>query len=65
MVTPKMSKKGLENVKPVVGEAVPYECPFREFRDNELQIDTWGLVRLGILESSCHYLLMNMRYIQN
>ncbi|CAH1645748.1 unnamed protein product [Spodoptera littoralis] len=38
-----MSKKGLENIKPAVGEAVPFECPFREFRDNELQIDSWGL----------------------
>ncbi|KAH9628653.1 hypothetical protein HF086_007858 [Spodoptera exigua] len=43
MVTPKMSRKALENMKPVVAEVVPFECPFREFRDNELQIDTWGL----------------------
>ncbi|KAL0892706.1 hypothetical protein ABMA27_014424 [Loxostege sticticalis] len=39
-----MSKKGVDPAKSMlVFEVDPTECPFREFRDNELQPEFWGL----------------------
>ena len=52
-----MSKKGLERAKSVMTSTVdPMECPFREFRDSELHIDTWGLVSLYDNPPSDHQL---------
>uniref|UniRef100_A0A2A4JLU7 Calpain catalytic domain-containing protein n=1 Tax=Heliothis virescens TaxID=7102 RepID=A0A2A4JLU7_HELVI len=40
-----MSRKTLDSSAKSTGfvEVDPLECPFREFRDNELQVDNWGL----------------------
>ncbi|KOB79347.1 Uncharacterized protein OBRU01_00506 [Operophtera brumata] len=47
-----MSKKGLPAGKKqeevlLVFEVDPTECPFREFRDTELNIELWGLENEG------------------
>lgn len=39
-----MTKKA-DTTKPILAiQSDPLECPFREFRDNELHSDAWGLV---------------------
>ncbi|XP_028028057.1 uncharacterized protein LOC114241421 [Bombyx mandarina] len=38
-----MSKKSVEVTKIIVYDVDPYQCPFREFRDNELQPELWGM----------------------
>lgn len=49
VITANMSRKTLDNfVKTnLVAEVDPLECPFREFRDNELHADAWGLVDIN------------------
>lgn len=44
--TAKSKKKEIESSKyQVVFEVDTTECPFREFKDNELSSDFWGLVK--------------------
>lgn len=46
-----MSKKNLEIAKSTLVFTVdPTECPFREFRDNELATELWGLVSVSVFE---------------
>lgn len=42
-----MSKKSDMGRSLVVYEVDPTECPFREFRDNELSTEFWGMVGIS------------------